>query len=186
MLIYFTRNRIFTDTRAAAVEFDGVSIQPNQTAKILGVILDKELCMKQHISYAASKAITQYLAVKRIKGLPPRAVRQLYTATVTAITDYAASTWYRPQMKGIMKAKKDLDAIQRLGAQAIIGAFRTVSLSILEAEADLMPIELRLRNRVANHWTNMYTLPSNHPFWTCRTRLEQQGRRFLSPFAAFH
>ena len=49
-----------------------------------------------------------------------------------------------------------------------------------------MPTELRLRNRVANHWTNMHTLPSNHPFWTCRTRLEQQGRRFPSPFAAFH
>ena len=78
-------------------------------------------------------------------------MRQLYTATVTAITDYAASTWYRLQIKGMMKAKKDLDAIQRLGAQAIIGAFRTVSLSILEAEADLMPIELRLRNRVANY-----------------------------------
>ena len=58
MLIYFTRNRIFTDTRVAAVEFDGVSIQLNQTAKILGVILDKELRMKQYISYAASKAIT--------------------------------------------------------------------------------------------------------------------------------
>ena len=85
-----------------------------------------------------------------------------------------------------MKAKKDLDAIQRLGAQAIIGAFRTVSLSILEAEADLMLIELRLRNRVANHWTNIYTLPSNYPFWTCRTRLEQQGRRFPSPFTAFY
>ena len=75
MLIYFTRNRIFTDTRVAAVEFNGVSIQLNQIAKILGVILDKELRIKQYISYAASKAITQYLAVKRIKGLPPRAVR---------------------------------------------------------------------------------------------------------------
>ena len=105
------------------MEFNGVSIQPNQTAKILGVILDKELRIKQYISYVASKVITQYLAVKRIKGLSPRAVRQLYTATVTAITDYAVSTWYRPQIKGIIKAKKDLDVIQRLGAQAIIGAF---------------------------------------------------------------
>ena len=78
-------------------------------------------------------------------------MRQLYTATVTAITDYAVSTWYRLQIKGIIKAKKDLDAIQRLGAQAIIGAFRTVSLLILEAEADLILIELRLRNRVANY-----------------------------------
>ena len=107
--------------------------------------------MKQYMSYAASKAITQYLAVKRMKGLPPRAVRQLYTATVTAITDYVASIWYRPQIKGIIKAKKDLDVIQRLGAQAIIGAFRTVSLLILEAEADLMLTELRLRNWVANY-----------------------------------
>lgn len=141
--------------------------------------------MKQHISYVASKATTQCLAIKRLKGLAPRVTRQLYTSTVTSITDYAASTWYRPKLQPASRFKRILDAIQRLGAQAITGAFKTVSLSILEAEAGLTPTDFRLRKRVLNHWASMHTLPDNHPFWRCQERLHHQGSRYPSPFTSF-
>lgn len=184
-LIHFTRNRTKMENAKEPISFQGVDIVPEETVKMLGVTLDSELRMKQHISKVASKATTQCLAIKRLKGLSPRSMKQLYISTVTSITDYAASTWYRPKLKSTSRIKKTLDAIQRLGAQAITGAFKTVSLSILEVEADLPPTDFRLRKKVLSHWTNMHTLPDNHPFWICRNGLERQGRKFPSPFSAF-
>lgn len=43
----------------------------------------------------------------------------------------------------ITSALKKLDQIQRLGAQAVTGGFRTVALQVAEAEAGLQSVPLR-------------------------------------------
>lgn len=184
-LIHFTRSRTKINSAQGSINFQGVSITSERVVKILGVMFDNELRMKQHISHVGSKATTQCLAIKRLKGLTPKVMRQLYISTVTSITDYAASTWYRSKLKATSGIRKTLDAIQRLGAQAITGDFKTVSLSILEVEAHITPTDFRLQKHNSNHWANMHTLPDNHPFWIVRKRLEQQGRKYPSPFSSF-
>ena len=58
---------------------------------------------------------------------------------------------------------KRLDQIQRLGCKAILGAFRTVSVAILEAEAGVDPTYIRLHKRLLRHFSKLYTLPKDHP-----------------------
>lgn len=107
-------------------------------------------------------------------------MRQLYSTAVTSITDYAATVWYKPNVSYPL-----LNQVQRLGGQAITKAFRSVSLPILEAEARLRPVELRLRLRTLKHVINLHTLPRSHLFWKCRNRAAKQRKRFLSPLARF-
>lgn len=47
--------------------------------------------MEDHITKAITKAFKQCLAIKRLKGVRLRAIRQLYNAIVVPIIDYAAS-----------------------------------------------------------------------------------------------
>ncbi len=136
--------------------------------------------MKKHVSNEASKAISRCLAIKRLYGIKPKAIWQLYSSVVTSISDYVASTWYKS------KASYPLfDQVQRLGGQAITKAFRSASLPILEAEARIYLVEIHLRLRILKQIVNLHTTPHSHPFWKCRYRAAKQQKRFFSPLARF-
>jgi hypothetical protein len=60
----------------------GDMVQPKESVKILGVVMDCELRYKQHIARTAAKGLTAALALKRLKMLSPRTARQLFIATV--------------------------------------------------------------------------------------------------------
>ena len=127
-MIHFTRNTNINPWLYQAIRFEDSYIAPQDSLKLLGVILDQQLRMKEHVSNAATKAISRCLAIKRLRGIKQKAMRQLYRTAVTSIADYAASTWYKPKASYPL-----LDQVQRLGVQAITKAFRSVSLPILEA-----------------------------------------------------
>ncbi len=136
--------------------------------------------MEEHVSNAASKAISQCLAIKRLRGIKPKAMRQLYSTAVTSISDYAASIWYKPKTSYPL-----FDQVQRLGGQAITKAFCSASLPKLEAEAWIYPVKIRLRLRILKLIVNLHTTSHFHPFWKCRYRAAKQQKRFLSLFARF-
>lgn len=171
-LIHFTRDMAKDDTPAQALTFQGQEIQLSQAVKILIVTLDKKLQMRDHIARATTNVMKQCLAIKRLKGMRPRAMRQLFNATVTPITDYAALCWYGPNMVG---------RVQWLGAQVITRAFKTVALPVLEAEAGLYFVESRLKKRVGKHLTGLYSLPKDNPVAGCVGVLRSQGGRWQSP-----
>lgn len=108
-------------------------------------------------------------------------MRQLYQATVTPITDYAASTWYGPGRLGVGKLVRHLERVQRLGAQAITGAFRIVALPTAEGEAYLIPVDLRLRAKVSKHLVRLYTLLADNLVVDCVKRFPKQGEVYPSP-----
>ncbi len=124
--------------------------------------------------------LSQFLAFKRLCGIKPKAIRQLYSTTVTSISDYATSTWYKPKTSYLL-----FDQVQRLGGQAITKAFRSASLPILEAEARIYPMEIRFCIRVLKHIVNLHTIPHSYPFWKYRYRAAKQKKRVLSLFARF-
>lgn len=77
-----------------------------------------------------------------------------------------------------------LNQVQQLGGQTITKAFWPVFLSIIEAQAQLYPVELRLCLRILKQVINLYTLPGSHLFWKCQNRAaKQEKKRSLSPFA---
>lgn len=106
-------------------------------------------------------------------------MRQLYSTAVTSITDYAASVKYKPYTSYPL-----LNQVQQLGGQTITKAFWPVFLSIIEAQAQLYPVELRLCLRILKQVINLYTLPGSHLFWKCQNRAaKQEKKRSLSSFA---
>ncbi len=95
-LIHFTRNALKNPRPYEAILFEASVIAPQESLKLLGVTLNQQLRMKEHVSNSAAKAIQRCLAIKRLRGIKPKAMRQLYSTAVTSITDYAASVWYKP------------------------------------------------------------------------------------------
>lgn len=71
-----------------------------------------------------------------------------------------------------------LNRAQRVGAQAIIGAFKTTAVAIAEAEAYIRLVHQRLGERATKLWIGIQTLPSTHPLKRLRTSAFQ---RFTSP-----
>ena len=109
-------------------------VRPKPHVKVLGIVMDKRLKYKEHIARAASEGLEAAVQLKRLRGLSPATARQLFTAMVSPVVDYASNVW---RHACIYKAAKMLDRVQRIGAQAITGAFRTVATSVAEAEAHI-------------------------------------------------
>lgn len=157
---------------------DGEAIHPQQEVKVLGVILDQALRFKQHIARAAKRGLNAAMALRRIKGMTPKTTRQLYKATVTPSADYASPIWSSAMTGPSMRT---LNQAQRIGAQAIVGAFRTVSLERAEMEAGILPIRQRLEDQHNKYWIKSHTLPAKHPFWRIRKAVDVKNKRLVSP-----
>jgi hypothetical protein len=153
----------------------GKAIPPISEAKILGVVMDSGLRYKKHIARTVTKGLSAALALKRLKMLSPSTARQLFNATVAPVMDYASNAWMHAIKEPAMAA---LNRAQRIRAQAITGAFRTVSVAIAEAEAYIRPVHQRLSERATTLWIYIHTLPNTHPLKRLQT---SAFRRFRSP-----
>jgi hypothetical protein len=88
--------------------------------------MDQELRYKEHVAGKADKAFKAALALKRLQGLRPSSMRQLFSATVAPVMDHASPIWYLAISD---KTLAKLERAQRVAAQAIIGGFRTMGLT---------------------------------------------------------
>ncbi|KAF2192826.1 hypothetical protein K469DRAFT_527981, partial [Zopfia rhizophila CBS 207.26] len=79
--IYLTRYREAGRDATTPIRFKGQEIPPAEKVNILGVTLDKELRFKAHLADKAGKATKVTLALRRLKGLQPKSVKQLTQRT---------------------------------------------------------------------------------------------------------
>jgi hypothetical protein len=107
--------------------------------------------------------------------LSPASARQLFDTTVAPVIDYASNVWMYAVHEAEMAV---LNRSQKIGARAITGAFRTVALAVVEAEAYIRPIRQRQFERATKLYVDIQTFPDTHPLKKVRTRV---FRRFLSP-----
>ena len=138
--------------------------------------LNKELRFKAHLEDKAGKATKVALALRRLKGLQSKSVKQLAKSLVLPVADYASPIWY---LLATQELRQLLQQVQRITAQAIIRGFRTVALPIAEVEAGLLPLEQRLRNQAIAFWVSIYKLGKSHPHWMIRR--QRLCRRHRSP-----
>ena len=87
--IHFTRYNDLLRDSDMPLYFKGDQTQLSQSIKVLGVILDQGLRFKEHLAEKAGKALKAALALKRLQGLNPLTMRQLYIVIVAPIMDYA-------------------------------------------------------------------------------------------------
>ncbi|KAH7111106.1 hypothetical protein B0J11DRAFT_447714, partial [Dendryphion nanum] len=104
------------------LRFKGKEVPPTDMVKILGVTLDKEVRFKVHLADKAGKATKEALALRRLKGLQPKTVKQLAMSAVLPVADYASPIWYPIATQDMRRL---LQQAQRITAQAVIRGFRT-------------------------------------------------------------
>lgn len=172
-LVHFTRcpNRSST----TPITIKGEVVTPKETAKILGVTMDSKLRYKQHIASAATKGLLAAMALKRLRMVSPSTARQLFESTVAPVVDYASNIWMHACGTAGMAS---LNRVQRVGAQAIIGSFRTVAVAVAETEASIRTVRERHAERATKLWVGLHTLPKTNPLSRISTRVL---RRFISP-----
>jgi hypothetical protein len=90
LFIYLTRYKDAGRDSAVPLRFKGKEIVPTDKVKILRVLLDKELRFKKHLADKAGKATKVALALRRLKRLQPKTVRQLTMSAVLLVGDYAS------------------------------------------------------------------------------------------------
>jgi hypothetical protein len=137
--------------------------------------MDSKLQYTQHIGKATTKGLLAAMALKRLRLVSPSTARQLFGATVAPVVDYASNVWMHAcRYKGMAL----MNRIQRIGAQAVVGAFRTVATAVAEAEASIRTVSERFAVRATKLWVNLRTLPKTNPLSKLNTR---ELRRFTSP-----
>ena len=176
--IHFTRSS--SKLACDSIWVKGSEIKSTDQVKILGVILDQQLRYSYHAGRVAKRGLVAILGLRRLKGLRPDAARQLYCAIVTPIIDYASPIWSPTATERIQRL---FQPIQRVAAQAIIGAFRTVALPIAEVEASIIPAQVRFKEQRLRFWIDLHTLPSTSPFWLLRGIINRQTKWFISPLS---
>ncbi|CAD0055227.1 unnamed protein product [Aureobasidium pullulans] len=127
--------------------------------KVLGVIMDQGLRFKEHLAEKAGKALKAALALKRLQGLNPSTMRQLFTATVAPVMDYASPIWYLAVSD---KTLAVLHRAQRVAAQAIVGGFRTLGLDVAVLEAGIPSLRQRLHEQTLRFWISIQKLEASH------------------------
>jgi hypothetical protein len=109
-------------------------------------------------------------------------MRQLFRSCVLPIVDYAASAWYGPGQRGTLRLCHALEKVQRTGARAILRAWTTVALPILEAEAYIENTKARLTRKVTAHAVRILMLPMDNPIR--KAVVHVQGiRQYASPLS---
>lgn len=179
-MTHFTQNnRTLTSPGANQLLLMGEQvIESKPTIKILGVTLDQGFKYRKHILGARDKGIKAALAPKRLKNLRPEVARKLFHSKVTSITDYASPIWGPAAAQYTIDR---LDKVQRIGAQAITGAFSTVSLLIAESEALLAPTQARIHRQELNTWIKWHTKPLSHRFWKAKRAINLANNTWISP-----
>ena len=172
-IVHFTRNLRKQDNNPFTIK--GQQVTPQQSTKILGVVMDSQLRFKQHIARAATRGLKAAMALRRLCGLRPSTSRQLFTSMVVPVVDYASSVWAHA-CTGV--TAKTIDRVQKTGAQAVTGAFRTVATAVAEAEATISTAQDRFTRKTLKFWITLRTLPASHPLAKINTKTL---KRFTSP-----
>jgi ribonuclease HI len=138
-------------------------VEPKEVVRWLGIWFDSKLSFKEHIAMRVSQAKSAFLRMSRLvnieRGLSPFAVRQLYLACITSISDFGSPVWWRGQAQ----LKKPLQALQNLAVRKILGVFKTAPILPMEVEAILAPPEVRLDASIRKYAFRLQKLSPSHP-----------------------
>lgn len=178
-MTYFTRNkkRLSVQGRDVSLVLNRLAIKLSSRLKLLGVVLNQRLQYQEHISKAAKKGILATLALKRLKNPRPKMVKRLYNSTVVPVTDYVSVIWTPNASKLALNL---LSQVQKLRAQAIVGAFWTMLPLVAELKASIAPLERQFLIFQLTTWVKWHSKPSVHWFWKIKRTIDLSNKRWIS------
>jgi hypothetical protein len=130
-----------------------VNAQISPSMKYLGVYFDSKLTWHAHLDFNTAKLHRLHghllQCLRATWGLGPDALRHLYIGAIEPALTYGCSSWGNVVTKQWARTK--LLSIQRLFALRITRGFRTVSTEASLLLAGLIPIDLRIQERMAHY-----------------------------------
>ena len=130
------------------------AIKPRESAKYLGIWLDKTLSFKTHRAKVLAKANATLEALKGISGSTwganLLAMRRIYLAVVVPQLLYSVAAWYSPT-GGRIKASEnqfilsEFKKIQKRAAILISGTFKSTAGTALDLELYILPIKWHMQ-----------------------------------------
>ena len=143
--------------------------------KYLGVMFDPKLRWTAHCTKVTASAMWWSFQIARLArtsgGMPPSHVHQLYnTVTIPAFT-YAADVWYtgihKPtesiKNQGSIAVTNKLVSVQRRVAKLITGSLSSTAGDIMDAHANLLPVDILFHKILFRAATCIASLPTTHP-----------------------
>ena len=127
-------------------------IRSTKHTKYLGIYLDKDLRMTEHVRRVTERANEVTAKLARIMpniGGPRASKRRIIAGAVMSIVLYGAPVWGGVLRHG--KYRKMLQGIQRKLALRISSAYRTVSLEAAQVITGMIPVDILVRERTATH-----------------------------------
>ncbi|KAJ5393044.1 hypothetical protein N7465_012018 [Penicillium sp. CMV-2018d] len=147
-------------------------LAPSNTAKYLGIWLDKHLDFSTHRKKMLAKGAGSLVALRAISGSTWGssliAMRKVYQAVIIPQMLWGLSAWYCPAARAMPRGDLDkltneLTKIQKRAAILISGAFRGTAGAALDTELFITPIKLRIQQIIEETAIRILTGPQ----WAC-------------------
>ncbi|GAB1319515.1 hypothetical protein MFIFM68171_09725 [Madurella fahalii] len=153
-LIHFTRARRPRSEVVRILGEGNPGLAPVESARFLGVWLDRKLSFKEHKKRVDAKMATQTLALIRLAakthGVRIERAREIYTKVVRSVLSYGATAWHTPTPLGVPPRgiARNFQATQTRCLRVVAGAYKATPTRNVESETWVPPIDLYL-----NRWS---------------------------------
>lgn len=204
-LIHLTRNKQRYEPLPLTIGRH--TIHPTDSAKYLGIHIDRQLRWYNHLEATIAKGTNTILAISRLTGpaigMPLQYARQLYQSLVLPKITYGLVVWYEPtrsstpdpvesaeeeevlalhkfrrRQKGSVGMERRLSKIQNMASRLITGGFRSTPVALLDYHAGLPPFHLTLHRLAFLATSRLSALPCDHPLYLTVKRAARYYPRF--------
>jgi len=171
-----------------------ITIEPSQSTKYLGILIDQHLNWKAQHAYTIEKGTKWTLQIRRITrpswGVTPKYARRLYIGVALPRILYGADVWCGPPLNahsnaknpGTSKVISQLTTIQRSGTLAVTGGLRTSPTDALDACAFLLPLSLMVEKWSFRAAVRLASSPPEHPLYKpVKHTYSKNAKRHRSP-----
>jgi hypothetical protein len=129
------------------------NITPVESARFLGVWLDRKLQWGRHLKEVKKRNESQKVALTKLAasvwGCSFTRAREIYTKVIRAALAYGASAWHDPGDARPKGPARSLAVIQSQCLRTVTGAYQATQIRHIESEAAVPPIDIYLNKRVA-------------------------------------
>lgn len=171
-----------------------VTIEPSQSTKYLGILIDQHLNWKAQHAYTIEKGTKWTLQIRRITrpswGITPKYARRLYIGVALPRILYGVDVWCGPPMNthtevknlGTSRIINKLTSTQRSGTLAVTGGLRTSPTDALDACAFLLPLSLTIERWSLRAAVRLASSPPEHPLYKpVKHASSRNAKRHRSP-----
>jgi ribonuclease HI len=179
---------LFTNEKTKSVcnlELNGQKIEMTESAKFLGVILDKKLTWKHHIEHLISKCQKRLNLMRAVSGskwgASKKALLMIYRALIRPVLDYGAVTFCTANDTNLKKLEK----IQNQALRICCGASVGTAIVALQNECGEMPLHLRWLGNSLKEGVKIITTQDHpaelamHDHWTLYSEKYKSGKEPL-------